>query len=180
MSLLGSSLSVTGMPFHFTIAFSVFASLIDIAFCVLRMYQLDVHGHIAAIAIVSNFAFRCLFVTSSYFSESDVRNDFASERAILAAEQDATDLLHDLYPPPRVNDIITGNKSTTVVYHNCGILYMDLVSFTKMSSSLSPTELMHVLNVIYSRFDELIEEAGLWKVETVSYAFSRTCVVDHK
>jgi class 3 adenylate cyclase len=39
--------------------------------------------------------------------------------------------------------------------------------FTEMSSSLSSVELMDVLNTVYSRFDELVEDAGLWKVETV-------------
>lgn len=38
-----------------------------------------------------------------------------------------------------------------------------------MASSLAPAELMSVLNVVYSCFDELVEEAGMWKVETVRF-----------
>jgi hypothetical protein len=44
--------------------------------------------------------------------------------------------------------------------------------FTKMASSISPVELMSILNAVYYRFDELVEAEGLWKVETVSWPLS--------
>ena len=39
--------------------------------------------------------------------------------------------------------------------------------FTRMSASLPSDELMHILDAVYSRFDSIVEAAGMWKVETV-------------
>ena len=41
------------------------------------------------------------------------------------------------------------------------VLYCDLVGFTSMSAAMSAKKLVEVLDVIYSRFDTLVQDARL-------------------
>ena len=47
------------------------------------------------------------------------------------------------------------------------ILFADIVGFTSMSKEVDPAEVMHFLNTLYSRYDQLLDEWGVYKVETV-------------
>lgn len=51
------------------------------------------------------------------------------------------------------------------------ILFADIVGFTPLSSRMSPTELVHLLNQIISRFDQLSEKYGLEKIKTIGDAY---------
>jgi hypothetical protein len=45
---------------------------------------------------------------------------------------------------------------------------MDIVGFTKLSSSISADELILLLNAIYTKIDRASERIGkVWKVETI-------------
>ncbi len=47
------------------------------------------------------------------------------------------------------------------------ILFADLVGFTQMSARVTPEELVHLLNEIFSTFDQLAERHGLEKIKTI-------------
>lgn len=51
------------------------------------------------------------------------------------------------------------------------MLYSDIVGFTDLCTRLSPTELIHLLDDLYSGFDRCLVEVGLYKVETIGDAF---------
>jgi adenylate cyclase len=51
------------------------------------------------------------------------------------------------------------------------VMFADLVGFTKLSSHLSPAELVELLNEIFSAFDELAERYGLEKIKTIGDAY---------
>ena len=40
------------------------------------------------------------------------------------------------------------------------------MGFTRLSSQLTPYDVMDMLNELYSAFDSLVEKHGLYKVET--------------
>lgn len=44
---------------------------------------------------------------------------------------------------------------TNSLWGVCSILYADIVGFTKLASSLSPQELVAVLNKLFGRFDDI-------------------------
>ena len=46
-----------------------------------------------------------------------------------------------------------------------------IVGFTKLSTQMSPTELVELLNQIFSRFDQLAEHYGLEKIKTIGDAY---------
>jgi class 3 adenylate cyclase len=51
------------------------------------------------------------------------------------------------------------------------VLFADIVDFTKIASTLSPTELIELLNNIFSVFDRLTEKHGLEKIKTIGDAY---------
>lgn len=51
------------------------------------------------------------------------------------------------------------------------VLFADIVGFTQISVRISPSELVHLLNEIFSTFDQLAEKHGLEKIKTVGDAY---------
>ncbi|MGQ4647596.1 adenylate/guanylate cyclase domain-containing protein [Lyngbya aestuarii] len=51
------------------------------------------------------------------------------------------------------------------------VLFADLVDFTEFSSQTSPTELVEILNQIFSNFDRLAKEYGVEKIKTIGDAY---------
>lgn len=52
-------------------------------------------------------------------------------------------------------------------HEGCTMLFADIVGFTEMSALLDPTELVAIINGLFSKFDDLVEEHGLNKVKTI-------------
>lgn len=51
------------------------------------------------------------------------------------------------------------------------VLFADLVGFTKLAARISPTELVQLLNEIFTIFDRLAEKHGLEKIKTIGDAY---------
>jgi PAS domain S-box-containing protein len=51
------------------------------------------------------------------------------------------------------------------------VMFADIVNFTEIASSLSPIELVSLLNQIFSSFDLLCEQYGLEKIKTIGDAY---------
>jgi class 3 adenylate cyclase len=80
-------------------------------------------------------------------------------------------LLLNILPAPIAEKL---KKQTGIIaerYDDVSILFADLVGFTPLSAKLSPTELLELLNRIFSAFDELAEEHRLEKIKTIGDAY---------
>jgi adenylate cyclase len=51
------------------------------------------------------------------------------------------------------------------------VMFADIVGFTQLSASISPKDLVHLLNDIFSKFDELAEKHGLEKIKTIGDSY---------
>ncbi len=51
------------------------------------------------------------------------------------------------------------------------VLFADIVGFTQLSAQIPPTELVGLLNEIFSRFDQLTEQHQLEKIKTIGDAY---------
>jgi adenylate cyclase len=56
-------------------------------------------------------------------------------------------------------------------FHSTSVLFTDIVGFTKLSENLTPSELVGLLNRIFSSFDNLVEKYQLEKIKTVGDAY---------
>jgi len=61
------------------------------------------------------------------------------------------------------------NQPRIIADHFTGatILFADVVNFTPISARLSPTELVDLLNEVFSHFDALVEKYGVEKIKTI-------------
>ena len=68
-----------------------------------------------------------------------------------------------------IQDTILRNEPQTIADHleGASILFADVVDFTPMSASMTPIELVEVLNEVFSRFDLLVDKYGLEKIKTI-------------
>lgn len=52
-------------------------------------------------------------------------------------------------------------------FQNASILFADLAGFTPLSGKFTPTQVVELLDTIFSRFDELVDQYGLEKIKTI-------------
>ncbi|HCI12900.1 MAG: adenylyl cyclase [Gallionellales bacterium GWA2_60_142] len=56
-------------------------------------------------------------------------------------------------------------------YADVTVMFADLVNFTQLTESLSPEQMVSLLNTIFSGFDELSEKYGVEKIKTIGDAY---------
>ncbi|MEZ2236044.1 adenylate/guanylate cyclase domain-containing protein [Microcoleus sp.] len=56
-------------------------------------------------------------------------------------------------------------------FEHTTVLFADLVNFTQISTTMSATKLVYLLNEIFSTFDKLTEKHGLEKIKTIGDAY---------
>lgn len=56
-------------------------------------------------------------------------------------------------------------------FHEATVLFADIVGFTELSASMTPTAVVELLNDIFSEFDRLAEERGLEKIKTIGDSY---------
>ena len=84
----------------------------------------------------------------------------------LFQERSETLLLNIL---PKEIMAILKNEPRTIADHFDGasILFADVVDFTPLSATMTPDELVELLNEVFSLFDMLVEKYGLEKIKTI-------------
>jgi class 3 adenylate cyclase len=93
----------------------------------------------------------------------------ARERERLARENER--LLLNILPEPIADRLRAGEPLIADRFDDVTMLFADIVEFTRMSSAMSPSELVGVLNLVFTAFDELVERYRLEKVKTVGDAY---------
>jgi class 3 adenylate cyclase len=91
------------------------------------------------------------------------------ERARLAAENER--LLLNILPGPIAQRLRGGEAVIADRFDDVTLMFADIVDFTRMSSRMSPSELVAVLNDVFTVFDQLVAEHGLEKVKTIGDSY---------
>jgi class 3 adenylate cyclase len=91
------------------------------------------------------------------------------ERERLARENER--LLLNILPGPIAQRLRDGEPLIADRFDDVTLLFADIVDFTRLSSRLTPSELVAALNDVFSVFDDLVEHYGLEKVKTIGDAY---------
>jgi adenylate cyclase len=90
----------------------------------------------------------------------------------LADEQEKSErLLLNILPKAIAERLKSGESTIADSFADVTVMFADLVGFTKLSTHLSPAELVELLNEIFSAFDELADRYGLEKIKTIGDAY---------
>ncbi|MEG4807165.1 adenylate/guanylate cyclase domain-containing protein [Microcoleus sp. F8-D3] len=92
--------------------------------------------------------------------------------AALKVQQGQTEkLLLNILPKPIADRLQKEQKLIAEHFDEVSVLFADLVGFTEFSAHKSPTQLVEILNGIFSEFDRLSELHGLEKIKTIGDAY---------
>lgn len=90
----------------------------------------------------------------------------------LAEEKEKSErLLLNILPQAIAERLKQGETTIADSFSDVTVMFADLVGFTKLSTHLSPAELVELLNQIFSAFDELADRYGLEKIKTIGDAY---------
>lgn len=94
------------------------------------------------------------------------------EVALRRARKQAELLLLNILPQP-IAERLKKSHNTIIAdsFEAVTVLFADLVDFTEFSSQTSPTELVEILNRIFSKFDRLAAKHGVEKIKTIGDAY---------
>lgn len=90
---------------------------------------------------------------------------FTVERDSAQATSEA--LLLNILPGSIAKALKAGPDTIAEHYEGVSVLFADIVDFTEMSAQLSPTDLVELLNEVFTFFDEVTEELGIEKIKTI-------------
>jgi guanylate cyclase len=95
----------------------------------------------------------------------------AQRRNALGALQEeqarAESLLLNILPQSIADKLKAGTQPIADQFSSASILFADVVDFTPLAERLLPTEVVGVLNHLFSHFDVLAERHGLEKIKTI-------------
>ncbi len=116
--------------------------------------QIDIDGNLCLVGVIND-------ITERKLAEESLR-----------AEQEKSELLLLNILPKAIADELKQNQSVKPTqFDEVTILFADIVGFTPLASGMSPTEVVNLLNQIFSTFDQLAEQHGLEKIKTIGDAY---------
>ena len=87
------------------------------------------------------------------------------------ADKANEDLLNNVLPKSIASRLKETDSTIADGFQNASILFADLTGFTRLSLKLKPDDLVEMLDTIFSRFDELVDQYGLEKIKTIGDAY---------
>ncbi|GMH65782.1 hypothetical protein TL16_g04279 [Triparma laevis f. inornata] len=89
----------------------------------------------------------------------------------LATEQNQT-MLQSMLPQEMIEKFKTKDSSVVVdTYNEVTVMFCIIDDFVTIAKNMEPENLLFLLNVLYSEFDKITEEQGVYKIETVGEVF---------
>ncbi|MBD3662117.1 MAG: adenylate/guanylate cyclase domain-containing protein, partial [Arenibacter algicola] len=98
-----------------------------------------------------------------------------SEESLRVEQKRSDDLLHNILPVNVARDLKETGKTVPKRHKNVTILFTDFKGFTELVASIPAITLVNELNDIFGRFDEIVEEAEVEKIETIGDAYMAAC-----
>ncbi len=126
--------------------------------------------YLSQIVNISITGFICLILISSLSVLID-----KSEESLMAEQKKSDDLLHNILPANIIRDLKESGKTIPKRHKNVTVLFTDFQGFTELVASISAITLVNELNDIFGRFDEIMEETEVEKIETIGDAYMAAC-----
>lgn len=88
-------------------------------------------------------------------------------RALIDERHHSDKLLHNILPAVIAQRLQNGEEMIAETFPEVTVLFADIVGFTELAAHLGPHEIVSMLNDVFGRFDELVDEYRLEKIKTI-------------
>ncbi len=102
---------------------------------------------------------------------ADITQQKAAEDALHLEREKSERLLLNILPRSIAERLKQEEQSIAERFDNVSILFADIVDFTSLSAAIPPTELVDLLNQIFSAFDQLADWYNLEKIKTIGDSY---------
>jgi class 3 adenylate cyclase len=101
--------------------------------------------------------------------EKNARTQFLLQREIALERQKTEDLLHTVLPRSIADKLRDCPDGAAIVHEvkDVGVLFADLVGFTRLAATRPAGDVANILNEIFSLFDEITKRIGAQKIKTI-------------
>lgn len=100
------------------------------------------------------------------------KNKVVEQQALLQIEKDKTEKwLNNALPSEAVIELKRNGKVQAHLFKTVTVMFTDVVGFSKISERMNPNQLVNRLDVLFRRFDEIIEANKLEKIKTIGDAY---------
>lgn len=90
----------------------------------------------------------------------------------LADEKSRGDaLLRNILPSRLADELINTGVTLPAKHEETSVMFLDIVGFTQMSSTIPPDRLVRELNELFAAFDDMCAEEGVEKIKTIGDAY---------
>ena len=101
-----------------------------------------------------------------------IKSQLDQQHQLLAEEQKKSERVLLNVLPSSIAHRLKNHESLIADGHaDVTVMFADLVNFTQLAESLSPKNMVGLLNTIFSGFDQLCEKYGLEKIKTIGDAY---------
>lgn len=164
------------------------AYVVVVLFALLLAPRLGTNSQYATDIIVNNMlpiniaVFTCLLTLAMFYllrhrTEIDQlrKHQYFSlheQHTQLNSETARKDVLLSSVLPDRIAKRLLANPEMIADGHSdVTVMFADITGFTKLADSLSPKQIVRLLNELFSGFDEIAERHGLEKIKTIGDAY---------
>ncbi|MEO8890914.1 MAG: adenylate/guanylate cyclase domain-containing protein [Coleofasciculaceae cyanobacterium] len=102
---------------------------------------------------------------------SDITDRKAIQEALKYQQQETEKVLLNILPAPILKQLKLRQVPIADHFQEVTVLFADIVGFTEFCNRKTPEQIVSVLNIIFSHFDQLAQEYGLEKIKTIGDAY---------
>jgi class 3 adenylate cyclase len=124
--------------------------------------ELEAEGRTYAVRVVRVYEFDSINLYGT---------DITAARQVEAFSRENERLLLNILPASIAERLRGGERVIADRFENMAVLFADVVGFTALSASMSPGDVVQLLNDVFTRCDELADRFGLEKIKTVGDAY---------
>jgi adenylate cyclase len=92
-------------------------------------------------------------------------------RELAEARDRSEELLLSILPPAIARRLESGEELIADYFEDATVLFADIVGFTALSSHLTPPRVVQVLDVLFSRFDDVADRYNVEKIKTIGDSY---------
>ena len=121
------------------------------------------------------------FLVRYFVVEMDkIKSQLDQQHQLLAEEQKKSERVLLNVLPNSIAQRLKNHQGLIADGHaDVTVMFADLVNFTQLTESLSPEQMVTLLNTVFSGFDELCEKYGVEKIKTIGDAYMAVGGLDH-